>query len=1035
MLRWFGSLAAVIILIALFGIWRLLQGPVELNWMAPYLETAFDRAGIGLKVAVSGVQFGLDRTTHQLDLRATGVRVSLPDGAPLASFPEMATSFALGALLRGRLEPTRVVVERPMLHLVRDPGGTISAQIGSGDQAAPSLGPQMLENLAGPREADAPLGLLRELSIRGATVRVDDRRSGHTWEAEGVDLAVVRSAKGVRGDFSLAVPMGNSLPEVHAYYRYFADRQILDLDMTIDGVRPGDIPPLIPELAQLEHLDAPVSGTLRTRIDLAHHQAMGSRLDLALGPGQLHSDWLPTGSVALEKGEVEVVYAPETSEARIEKAVFDLGGGTELVLDGTVAGVTSELIATLPDAPSPGHLTAKFAAALKHVPIARFGELWPISLSPGGRRWILANIHSGVLDEATLQAALYLDPSAHSGNVRNAQGSMRYHDLTISYFNGLPMVRNVSGSASFAGDRLDFTPAGGHVKGLKVTGGTVQLTNLDGPTEWATIDLAVAGPLQDALEAIDAKPLHYAHAIGIDPAQVSGRSETQLHFKFPLLADLKLDAIEYRAKAAISGANLGKAVLDRALTDGNLALDLTPAGAHLRGTARFDGTPAKLDANVPFHAKSGTHALYKIALTLDDEAQRRLDFDFAPDRLKGPIAADVTYMVQGPGRGEATALLDLRGTALAIPEAGWKKAPDQPGSAKVVLDLENDKISRISQIEVKAPGLDGHFVAQMGVDHKHIDQVTIERLMVGNSEVSGTVSRRGSGWIADVHALRVDARPLLKEAVSGTPSAPSSQPLAVTARVDRLVLGPRRELEKLTASLVRSNGIWQSGRIEGHYRNGHRLSLRFGEDGGDKLSFRSDDFGAALQAFDIASGIVGGQLTVDGQFSQAGAQRTLQAHVEGSDYTLLQAPVMARILAFPSLTGFASMLSGSGLPFATVRGDFSFSGTRLTIDRMLAFGEALGVTASGWIDLDRDWLELHGTVAPAYLLNSIFGHVPVIGQLLGGGSQGLFAANYRLSGASGEPQVMVNPLSALAPGILRQLFDPIVGLPTAQQQN
>jgi hypothetical protein len=1030
LLRWFGSIAAVIILVLLFGIWRLLQGPVELNWLAPYLETAFDRAGIGLKVAVTGVRFGLDRTTQQLDLRATGVRVSLPDGAPLASFPEMATSFALGSLLRGRLEPTRVVVERPVLQLVRDPSGSVSAQIGSGDQAPPNLGPQMLENLAGPREADAPLGLLRELSIRGATVRVDDRRSGHTWEADGVDLAVVRSAKGVRGDFSLAVPMGNSLPEVRAYYRYFADRQVLDLEMKIDGVRPDDIPPLIPELAQLQHLEAPISGTLRTRIDLAHHRAMGSRLDLALGKGQLHSDWLPTGSVALEKGQVEVVYAPEASEARVEKAVFDLGGGTELDLDGTVGGLTSELIATLPAA-SPGHLTAKFAAALKHVPITRFGELWPVSFSPGGRRWILANIHHGVLEEATLRGAVDLDPTTHGATVLNADGGLRYHDLTISYFDGLPPARNVNGTARFVGDRLDFTPTGGHVNGLKVTGGTLALSNLNEHDQWATIDLAVSGPLQDALDVLDAKPLHYAHAIGIDPAQASGRTETQLHFKFPLLADLKVEAIEYRAKATISGASIAKAALDRSLTDGSLALDLTSAGARLRGTARFAGIPAKLDANVPFHAKGGTHPVYKIALTLDHDAQRRLDLDFAPDRINGPIAADVTYTVDGPARGEATALLDLRDATLAIPEAGWKKPSGQPGSAKVVLDLENDQISRISQVAIRAPGLDGHFVAGLAADHKHIDQVTIERLVVGNTEVSGTVNRHGNGWMADIHALRVDARPLLKEAASGAPSSPSSQPLAVTARVDQLVLGPQRELVKLTANLVRTSGTWQSGRIEASYPNGHRLSLRFGENG--RLSFRSDDFGAALQEFDIAGGIVGGQLTIDGTFSQAGGQRTLQAHVEGQNYTLVHAPVMARILAFPSLTGFASMLSGAGLPFSTMRGDFSLSGARLTIDRVLAFGEAIGVTAKGWIDLDRDWLDLQGTVAPAYMLNSIIGHMPVIG-LLGGGSQGLFAANFRLSGASGEPQVMVNPLSALAPGILRQLFDPIVGVGTAVRQ-
>ena len=140
---------------------------------------------------------------------------------------------------------------------------------------------------------------------------------------------------------------------------------------------------------------------------------------------------------------------------------------------------------------------------------------------------------------------------------------------------------------------------------------------------------------------------------------------------------------------------------------------------------------------------------------------------------------------------------------------------------------------------------------------------------------------------------------------------------------------------------------------------------------------------------------------------------------------------MTRILAFPSLTGFASALSGSGLPFSDFRGDFTYDGSRLTLDRVLAFGEALGITADGWVDLDKDVMELQGTVAPAYALNSILGNVPILGPLLGGGSQGLFAANFRLSGANADPQVTVNPLSALAPGVLRELFSPLVGLPAA----
>ncbi len=1032
LLRWFGSLAAVLILLALVGIWRVMQGPIELDWLAPYVEAAFERSGIGLKVAISGVRFGIDRSTQQLDFRAENVRVSLPDGEPLASFPEMATSFALGALLRGQLEPTQVVVERPVVHLVRDASGTITARIGSGDQAAPELGPQVLQQLAGPRERDAPLGLLRELRIRGATVIVDDLRSGQTWRADRVDVAVERSGKGVRGEFSLAVPMGASMPELRATYRYFAERNVLDLDIAIEGVQPADIPPLIPELAQLRHVAAPVSGTLRTRIDLNQRKAQGSRLDLALGKGRLHSEWLPDGSVAIDKGELHAVYAPESSEVRVEKLALDLGGGAELVLDGTLAGVTPELIAAPADARPQGRVAMKLTAALKHVPVARFAELWPAALSRDGRRWVLDNIHDGVLDEAAVQLGLDLDPVAHTAKVLSAQGSLRYHDLTINYFKGLPMVRQVGGTAVFAGNHLDFSPTSGLLKGMKITGGTVRLTELDTPVEWLTIDLALAGPLQDALEVIDAKPLNYAHAIGIDPAHVGGRAETQLHFKFPLLADLKFDAVDYGAKATISGANVGKIVLDRAITEGNLALEVARSGAHVRGTARFDGIPSKLDANVFFHPKSGPRAVYRVGLTLDDEAQRRFDLDFMPDRLSGPIAIDVTYTNFAANRAEATAVVDLRSATLSIAEAGWKKLPEQPGTATLVFDLKNERVTRISQIEVKAPGLNGRFAALYGADRQHIDRVDIRRLVVGETEVSGTVTRRAEGgWRADVHAARADVRHLIKDATSGAPSG-SSQPLAVDARIDRLVFGPQRELRHVTASLLRTGGIWQSGRIEGRYANGNRMSLRFGEEDGHRLIFRSDDLGATLQLLDIADGVVGGRVSVDGQLSEVAGKRTLRAHFEGKDYTLVRAPVMARILALPSLTGFASMLSGSGLPFMILRGDFGYNGNRLTLERALAFGEALGLTANGWIDLDRDWLELQGTVAPAYALNSILDNVPIVGRLLGGGAQGLFAANFRLSGASADPGVTVNPLSVLAPGVLRQLFSPIVGLPAAQ---
>jgi hypothetical protein len=49
--------------------------------------------------------------------------------------------------------------------------------------------------------------------------------------------------------------------------------------------------------------------------------------------------------------------------------------------------------------------------------------------------------------------------------------------------------------------------------------------------------------------------------------------------------------------------------------------------------------------------------------------------------------------------------------------------------------------------------------------------------------------------------------------------------------------------------------------------------------------------------------------------------------------------------------------------------------------------------------------------------------VPLFGPLLGGGqNEGLFAVTFRIGGLASSPTLVVNPLSAVAPGFLRKIF-------------
>ena len=61
-------------------------------------------------------------------------------------------------------------------------------------------------------------------------------------------------------------------------------------------------------------------------------------------------------------------------------------------------------------------------------------------------------------------------------------------------------------------------------------------------------------------------------------------------------------------------------------------------------------------------------------------------------------------------------------------------------------------------------------------------------------------------------------------------------------------------------------------------------------------------------------------------------------------------------------------------------------------------------------------------MAPAYTLNSLLANIPLIGQVLSGGSEGIFAATFSASRPLVNPDISVNPLSVLTPGITRRLL-------------
>jgi hypothetical protein len=130
---------------------------------------------------------------------------------------------------------------------------------------------------------------------------------------------------------------------------------------------------------------------------------------------------------------------------------------------------------------------------------------------------------------------------------------------------------------------------------------------------------------------------------------------------------------------------------------------------------------------------------------------------------------------------------------------------------------------------------------------------------------------------------------------------------------------------------------------------------------------------------------------------------------------VVEAPALAALLNAISVVGLIDEMSNAGILFLTAEAVFRTSPGGLSLSRGSAVGASLGVSMSGTYTTATRALDMQGVISPVYLLNGI-------GSILTRPGEGLFGFNYDLTGSAADPQVSVNPLSILTPGMFRELF-------------
>ena len=201
---------------------------------------------------------------------------------------------------------------------------------------------------------------------------------------------------------------------------------------------------------------------------------------------------------------------------------------------------------------------------------------------------------------------------------------------------------------------------------------------------------------------------------------------------------------------------------------------------------------------------------------------------------------------------------------------------------------------------------------------------------------------------------------------------------------------------------------------------GDDISLDFAvAPNGTTLQANANDAGRLLRFTDLYSRVNGGVVALTGKADRSGP---LLGTLEIAGFDVLNEPAMARVITTDS--NQPNAVNPQRVHFDRMVARFRRTDHVIAVEDALLSGAAVGATFAGRYDLSAAQVDITGTYLPAYAFNNLFSRIPLLGLALGGGSrEGLFGVTFKISGPIAQPQVFFNPLSAVAPGIFRKIFE------------
>jgi len=675
-----------------------------------------------------------------------------------------------------------------------------------------------------------------------------------------------------------------------------------------------------------------------------------------------------------------------------------------------------------------------FGVAGTRMPATALKRLWPIFAAAEVRAWVDDHIFGGTVERLVVAGNAPLEDFKHNGPPMPDDGlsvDIETSGTTVRPIATLPPIRDADLTVRIRGRNAVVNLGRGTVEAapgrkLNIAGGVFEVPDTHPKPAPARASFRIDGGMPATAALLASEGLKDEIGITLDPASTRGTVAAQVGVKLAIARPMPQDASSYTINADLTNFAADKLLLGQKVEASTLKAAATSDGFQIKGDVKINGTPATIDLRKP---KGDADADLRLQMTLDEAARRRLGIDLG-SAVTGAIPVKVVGRVGDNVNDDGMSIeADLTPVKIDNLLPGWVKQTGRSARATYTM-LKTGKTVRFDDLSIDGSGATVRGSVEFDSSNELLSANFPVFALSDGDKLSLKADRGTDG------ALRVamrgdiyDGRNFVKSTLASTDKTKQKQEdLDLDIKLGTVAGHNGETLRGLDLRLSRRGG---------HIRN-FVMTSKVGRDtplNGDLrvrsrdnhqvIYFETEDAGALFRFTDMYPRMFGGQMWVamdpptQEQTPQIGTLYIRRFVVRGE-------PALEKVVSnAPGTPGAA------GIDFSEMRADFTRFPGKLSVRDGVVRGPLVGATVEGNIDYTRDEVHMRGTFVPFYGLNNMFGQIPIVGLFLGGGNkEGLVGINYEAVGPPGAPRIMVNPVSAITPGILRKFvpspgsFDP-----------